>query len=52
MDLASSQTSGRGDPDEFRSDFVAWVAERDRTHLPFLVEVEGCRGGDGLAGHH
>lgn len=32
----------KGDPDQFRSDFVAWVAERDRTHLPFLVEVEGC----------
>ncbi len=31
----------RGDPDRFRSDFVAWVAERHRTHVPFLVEVEG-----------
>jgi GNAT superfamily N-acetyltransferase len=32
----------KGDADQFRSDFVAWMAERDRTHLPFLVEVEGC----------
>jgi GNAT superfamily N-acetyltransferase len=31
----------RGDPDTFRGDFVAWVAERHRTHLPFLVEVGG-----------
>jgi GNAT superfamily N-acetyltransferase len=32
----------KGDADQFRSDFVAWVAEHHRTHLPFLVEVEGC----------
>jgi GNAT superfamily N-acetyltransferase len=31
----------KGDPDQFRGDFVAWVAERHHTHLPFLVEVGG-----------
>ena len=32
----------KGDPDQFRSDFAAWVAKRHSTHLPFLVEVRGC----------
>jgi GNAT superfamily N-acetyltransferase len=32
----------RGDQDQFRGDFVSWVAERQRTHMPFLVEANGC----------
>ena len=31
----------RGDPDQFRDDFVTWIAERHRTHVPFLVEMGG-----------
>lgn len=31
----------KGDPDQFRGDFLTWVAERHRTHVPFLVEVGG-----------
>jgi GNAT superfamily N-acetyltransferase len=31
----------KGDPDQFRGDFVTWVAERDHSHLPFVVEVGG-----------
>jgi GNAT superfamily N-acetyltransferase len=31
----------QGNPDRFRDDFADWMAERQRTHLPFLVEVEG-----------
>jgi GNAT superfamily N-acetyltransferase len=30
-----------GDPDRFRDDFVTWVADHERTHLPFLVEIGG-----------
>jgi GNAT superfamily N-acetyltransferase len=29
----------RGDPDRFRAEFTAWISERRRTHVPFLVEV-------------
>jgi GNAT superfamily N-acetyltransferase len=31
----------KGDPDQFRADFAAWVAHRHRSHVPFLVEVDG-----------
>jgi GNAT superfamily N-acetyltransferase len=32
----------KGDPDQFRGDFRIWVTERQSTHLPFLVEMDGC----------
>lgn len=32
----------KGDPDRFREDFLNWVAEHHRTHVPFLIEVDGC----------
>jgi hypothetical protein len=31
----------KGDPDEFRADFLSWVADHRRTHVPFLVAVDG-----------
>ena len=31
----------KGDPDEFRANFLSWVADHRRTHVPFLVEVDG-----------
>jgi GNAT superfamily N-acetyltransferase len=30
-----------GDPDRFPLDFGIWMAEHRRTHLPFMVELEG-----------
>lgn len=32
----------QGDWDRFRADFVAWVAEHEQTHFPYLVEIDGC----------
>ena len=32
----------KGDPDRFRGEFGAWVAEHRRTHLPFVVELDGA----------
>ena len=37
----------RGDTDQFRRDFATWVTEHGGTHVPFLVEAEGC--GVGMA---
>ena len=37
----------RGDPDQFRRDFEAWVTEHRGTHVPFVVEAGGC--GVGMA---
>jgi GNAT superfamily N-acetyltransferase len=31
-----------GDPNRFPEDFRTWLSERTGSHLPFLVELEGC----------
>ena len=31
----------QGDPDQFREDFGDWMANHDRSHLPFVVELDG-----------
>jgi GNAT superfamily N-acetyltransferase len=31
----------RGDPERFRGDFATWMAEHERTHVPYLVEAGG-----------
>jgi GNAT superfamily N-acetyltransferase len=30
-----------GDPDRFREEFAIWTSEHERTHVPYLVEVDG-----------
>jgi GNAT superfamily N-acetyltransferase len=30
-----------GDQEQFRGDFSTWVAEHERSHIPFLVEIDG-----------
>jgi GNAT superfamily N-acetyltransferase len=32
----------KGDPERFRGDFGAWMVEHSRTHLPFVVELDGA----------
>jgi hypothetical protein len=31
-----------GDPDRFREEFATWTSEHVRTHVPYLVEADGC----------
>ena len=31
-----------GDPDRFRDEFGIWISLHERTHVPYLVEVDGC----------
>lgn len=38
----AAERGEKGDPNQFRRDFVTWVAEHHDTHMPFLVEVDGC----------
>lgn len=30
-----------GDPNRFREDFATWISQHERTHVPYLVEVDG-----------
>jgi GNAT superfamily N-acetyltransferase len=30
-----------GDPDRFRAEFATWISQHERTHVPYLVEVDG-----------
>lgn len=31
----------QGDLDRFRKEFATWMSEHERTHVPYLVEVDG-----------